>query len=124
MTREQRAALLRERFAAIGGESPTPMPRKAPKVNSRGWFSFGQFGDHKAPRLTDWAQTPDEKPKITPKPERRRKGETALTRIAAVLPRKLLLSDKAKELRGAKAPLSPVERTASTETPLRPAGRS
>jgi hypothetical protein len=85
MDKAERAKLLRSRFKAVGGKPRAiEAPSKAEAPKPRGWFTFGLWGgDMAEPKLNDWVQIPDEKPPLTVKTERRRKGDTALTKIAA-----------------------------------------
>jgi len=85
MDKAERARLLRQRFRAIGGQIyvPSAKPRRfrydirsTPIV--MGWPE-AEGNDRRAP---GWMKQPDAKLSLAPKPERRRKGASALTRIA------------------------------------------
>lgn len=93
MDKAKRAKLIRERFTAKAGKwqyvgtgrKVAKEPVKLSRLNSQ---SFGLALSHRWGR-TDWLETADAKPKPTVAPEKRRKGDTPLTRIAAQLPAKL-----------------------------------
>jgi hypothetical protein len=91
MTRDERGELLRKRLDAVRGYKLAPL-QATPKPDTeprRGFFQNriqmttpGTVKEMNA----DWIGAPDAKPKPVPKPDRRRKGLTALERIAAYYP--------------------------------------
>ena len=91
MTKDERGQLLRKRLDAVRGYKLTPL-QATPKPGTeprRGFFQNriqmttpGTVKEMNA----EWIVTPDAKPRPIPKPERRRKGQTALERIAACYP--------------------------------------
>lgn len=94
MNTEERAHLLRERMrirfpvsaAPLAGPKRKRVPREKPGV----WrSSVHGVALREQDRRMKWVLAGDAKPIDAPRPERRRKGETALTRISRQLPAKL-----------------------------------
>ena len=85
MTKEQRGELLRTRFKAKGGIPYAPTcktkPKPACEPRKKVYMPWPDIiVDHK--RTPGWLLKSDTKPDFAPKPDRRRKGDSALTRIA------------------------------------------
>ena len=93
MNAEQRGQLIRERFKSLGGHSVSLMGSVKKKMATqqvrRNRFCFG-------PLLIDhpcrWVKTPDPAPAETLRISRVKKDVLTLTKIAAQLPRKLMLA--------------------------------
>jgi len=95
MEKSKRGDLLRKRFKAIGGLAYIGRGRKrAQERRAQPWFYSplpGIIPDTK--RAPAWMLEAQVRITLTPGPERRRKGEAALTRIARQLLTKLPLVD-------------------------------
>src|SRR5687768_1457942 len=94
MNAKERAAILRKRFKKLFPVASAPRTEPAQKRVARPrpepWRSSVHGIALREPeRRKKWLAVADAKPDNAPRPERRRKGETALTRISRQLPCKL-----------------------------------
>jgi hypothetical protein len=94
MNGKERAKLLRGRFKKLFPVAATPLPvakeKRVARPKPEAWrSSVLGIALHEPERRKKWLAVGNAEPDIAPRPERRRKGETALTRISRQLPRKL-----------------------------------
>jgi|GEM_PF-4449012 len=86
MDKAERAELLRQRFKAKGGlpyvAKITVKPRHTQESRRPIMMAWPEC-ERNTSRAPRWLKEADMKDDLTPKPERRRKGDLALTRIAA-----------------------------------------
>jgi hypothetical protein len=94
MNANERAELLRARFKTLFPASAILLPavkrQHVERAKPGPWrSSVHGIALHEAERRKKWLAVGNAEPDISPRPERRRKGETALTRISRKLPMKL-----------------------------------